>query len=303
MKRLFTVVILLGFISHAIAQQDPQFSQNMFNKLFVNPGTAGANDAICGTLLYRSQWTNFDGAPKTGLLSIDAAINPIKGGLGLTVVTDEIGFENTLNAKLAYAFRFDVGQASKVGIGIDAGLIQKSIDGTFKFNDANDPSIPTGSVSGSSFDLGAGLYFQSEKAYLGFSATHLLEPEIDYGDFTTTMAMHMYGMAAYRFDVSPSISLTPSAHVKNDGATTQADLNVNAMFLNKFWLGGSYRLEDAIVLMAGVNVLQNLKIGYAFDITTSDLKSYNDGTHEIMLNYCYKIAKKKLYPIKNVRFL
>jgi type IX secretion system PorP/SprF family membrane protein len=305
MKKLLSLALLIISVSSSsIAQQDPQFSQNMFNKLYSNPAYAGSSEGICGTLMYRDQWTGFDGAPKTGLFSIDAPVNFLHGGLGLTILAaDELGFENTFMAKLAYAFRFNIGQGN-LAIGADFGFIQKSIDGDFISNDPNDPIIPTSSVSGNIFpDLGAGIYYNSDKLYLGASASHLLESEVDYGDFTTQMARHFYFMGGYRIEFSPAISLIPSFHVKNVADQTQADINANLHFNNRFWIGGSYRLEDAVVVMAGLNITPNLRLGYSYDFTTSDLQDYSSGSHEIMLGYCYKI-KKKLTPInRNVRFL
>lgn len=303
-KLLFSSILLLTVGATGYAQQDPQFSQNMFNRLYTNPAYAGSAEGICGTLLYRNQWTGFDGAPKTGLFSVDAPINFLHGGLGLTVLaTDELGFENTFGIKLAYAFRFNLG-AGNLAIGLDAGLLQKSIDGDFKYNDPNDPIIPTSEVSGSVFpDLGAGIYYNSDKFYAGVSSSHLLESEVDYGDFVTKMARHYYGTLAYRFEFSPALSLTPSAHAKYVADQLQLDVNANLHINNRFWIGASYRLEDAIVVLAGLNITPNLRLGYSYDITTSDLKDYSNGSHEIMLGYCYKIKKKIIPIIRNVRFL
>lgn len=305
MKKLLLLALLIVSVSGiSYGQQDPQFSQNMFNKLYTNPAYAGSSEGICGTILYRNQWTGFDGAPQTGLFSLDAPVNFLHGGLGLTILAaDELGFENTFAVKLAYAFRFNIGQGN-LALGVDAGFLQKSIDGDFQANDPDDPIIPTSSVSGSVLpDLGGGIYYNSDKLYLGASMSHILESEIDYGDFTTQMARHYYFMGGYRIEFTPALSLTPSFHIKNVADQTQVDINANLQFNNRFWIGGSYRLEDAIVLMAGLNITPNLRLGYSYDLTTSDLKDYSNGTHEIMLGYCYKIKKKITPIIRNVRFL
>lgn len=309
MKKVLSLSFFLLMYSYSFAQQDPQFSQNMFNMLQPNPATAGANDAICANLIYRNQWVDFEGAPKTGVLSVDAPVSFLHGGLGLTLVTDEIGFENNFQAKLAYALRFQVG-SGKIAIGADAGIIQKSLEGgvvgqggVFIPIDLDDPSIPKGNVSGSMFDLGAGAFYNSEHLYVGISGTHLLEGNIDYGDFNSEVVTHLYGTIGASLNLLPSVALKPSVFVKSIPAKTTADINLNAHFNDRFWLGGSYRLEDAIVIMAGFNVMQNLRIGYSYDVTTSEIKNYSNGTHEITLGYCYKI-KKKVPPIyKNVRFL
>ncbi len=303
MKRLFTALVLISFASLSFGQQDPQFSQNMFNRLYVNPAVAGSNDAICANLLYRTQWVGWGkAAPKTGVFGIEAPIG--KFGVGLSVLTDKIGFENTLQFKLAGAYHFSVGNTGKLGVGIDLGFMQKSLDGDFIYNDPNDPNIPLGSVSGNAFpDLGFGLYYSSSRAYVGLSAAHLIENKIDYGNTETKIKRHYYLSGGYSFELSPAFSLKPSAHIKTDAASTQFDINLNLHYRDLIWFGASYRMQDAIVLMAGINILKGLRLGYSYDITTSPIKNYSSGSHEIMLGYCYKITKKKTYPIKNVRFL
>jgi type IX secretion system PorP/SprF family membrane protein len=278
----------------------------MFNKLWSNAAYAGSSEGICATAIYRDQWSGFEGAPKSAVVNIDAPVSFLHGGLGLSVLAlDELGSENTLNIKLSYAFRFNVG-AGNLALGIDAGFLQKSIDGfgTGDYIDPNDPVIPESGQSGSVIpDMGAGIYYNSDKLYIGASASHLTEPVIEYGDFKTEMARHYYFMAGYRFEFSPALSLIPSVHVKNVADQTQADINANLHFNNRFWIGASYRLEDAAIVMAGLNILPNLRLGYSYDMTMSDLQDYSNGTHEVMLNYCYYI-KKKIKPInRNVRFL
>jgi|SRR5688572_4424205 len=304
-KLLLLALVTIAISGISYGQQDPQFSQNMFNRLYTNPAYAGSSDGICGTLMYRDQWTGFDGSPKSGLFTVDAPVNFLHGGLGISVLAaDELGFEKTFQAKLAYAFRFNIGQGN-LAIGIDAGMVQKSLDGDWKYDQTQgtDPLVPTESVSGNVFDMGAGIYYNSDKLYLGASATHLTEGEIDYDDFTTQLVRHYYFMGGYRIEFSPAVSLTPSFHVKNVEDQTQVDINANLHFNNRFWIGGSYRLEDAFVILAGLNITPNLRLGYSYDVTTSDLQDYSSGSHEVMLGYCYKI-KKKITPInRNVRFL
>lgn len=310
MKKLLLALVAVTGSTLLFAQQDPQFSQNMFNRLQPNPATAGSNDAICAHLLYRSQWVSFDGAPKTGVLSIDAPVSFLHGGLGLTLMNDKIGFEKTFNAKLAYAFRFNIG-AGKLAIGADAGLMQKSLEGGFVFDgsgvynpkDLNDPLIPNSSVSGSTFDLGAGAYYNSEHFYAGISALHLTQGQIDYGNQSTDIARHLYGMIGASFDLTPSVALKPSAFVRSIPAKTSADINLNVHFGNTFHVGASYRTQDAIILMAGVTFLQNFRLGYSYDITTSRLKDFSNGSHEFFLGYCHKLKKKQPSAVRNVRFL
>jgi len=304
MKKLLAVVLASCLSSIAFAQQDPQFSQNMFNRLWVNPASAGSSEAICASLLYRAQWVSFDGAPKSGVLAIDAPIANNKIGLGLSINTDEIGFEKGLTAKLAAAYRFDLG-SGKLAIGVDGSLIQNTIDGKFIAPDGtvNDPAIPQSSVSGTAFDLGGGLYYNSEKLYIGVSSTHLMESTLDLDKFSKEYKRHYYGMIGYTIELTPSVSLKPMIFVKNVTDNTTFDVNLNAHFNNRFWAGLSWRNEDAIVGMIGLTLIENLRLGYAYDFTTSEIKNYSDGTHEIMLGYCFNVKKRIPVSIRNVRFL
>jgi len=326
MKKTLTTIALsiTGLI--AFAQQDAQFSMNMFNKLAVNPGYAGTSEALCGTLLYRQQWTSFPGAPKTGLLSLDYG-RIIGGGIGLTVDQDALGFDKTLNAKLAYSYHLPLGGLGILGIGLEAGMLQKSISGNFIAPDGTttntgggtDQSIPWGGTSAVTYDLGFGLYFTTtnHKLYVGLSSDHLPDQTLHNTggtggttySFDYKMARHYYVMAGYRFDIGKDFSLTPGILTKSDASSTQVDLNLYAKWRNMVFVGVSYRLTDAIPVMAGLewplkNNQSTVKFGYSYDITLSNIKSYSHGTHEIMLGFCQTFVKPPhRQSHQNVRFL
>ncbi len=322
MKKTLTIIAfsITGLVS--FAQQDAQFSMNMFNRLAVNPGYAGTNQALCGTLLYRQQWVSFPGQPKTALVSVDYG-RILNGGLGLTVVQDELGFEKTLNARLAYSYHLTVGPGI-LGLGLDVGMLQKGISGSFLAPDGTtsangiDPSIPWTGSKKTTYDVGFGAYYTTGKLYVGLSALHLPEQKIANSNgaagavgsynFDYTVARHYYVMAGYRFDMG-QFSLTPGVLAKSDGSSTQVDMNLFLKWRNMVFVGTSYRLTDAIPLIAGVEwappgVRYSMRLGYAYDITLSNIKNHSDGSHELMLGYCYKFAKP---PTKeshmNVRFL
>jgi type IX secretion system PorP/SprF family membrane protein len=305
MKKLLTLVSACVIAFNSFGQQDPQFSQNMFNKLYVNPAYAGSSEAICAHLLGRTQWVGFGGGPQTIVAGIESPFFDNKVGAGLSISNDNIKPENILTVKLAGAYHFDLGSA-KLGAGIDVDYIQQSYDGDFvvpqpQFQ-TTDQAIPKNTSDGT-FDLGGGLYLSSEKLYIGVSASHLLSPELTFGDSKKQFQTNLYGMIGYSFDLTPSVALKPSVFVKNVTDNTTFDLNLNAHFNDRFWIGASYRNEDAIVGMLGMNIMEGLRIGYAYDFTTSDIKTNSSGSHEIMLGYCFN-KKKKMVPIgKNVRFL
>jgi len=323
MKKLLTILALSFTGIATFAQQDVQFSMNMFNRLAINPGYAGTNKALCATLFYRQQWTSFPGAPKTGLLSVDFG-QVARGGFGLTIDRDELGFDKTLKAKVAYSFHQPLGQGL-LGIGIDAGMIQKRLQGNFIAPDGTtsatggpDNAIPWGGTAATTYDVGLGLYYSTRQLYVGISALHLPEQTLSKKDGAATnplsydfdfkVARHYYIMAGYTFDLTPEWQLTPSTLIKSDASSTQLDANVMVKWSQTVFAGVSYRLTDAIVAMVGferaLNTKSNVRLGYSYDITTSNIKNHSNGSHEIVLGYCYKIIKP---PVKqshmNVRFL
>jgi type IX secretion system PorP/SprF family membrane protein len=320
MKRTLTTIALTLTGLVTFAQQDAQFSMNMFNRLQINPAYAGMNKALCATLLYRQQWTNFPGAPKTGLLSLDYG-EVAHGGIGLTIDQDALGFDKTLKAKLAYSFHMPVGPGT-LGIGLDAGMIQKSLTGSFIAPDGgtsaaptNDPNIPWGGTSSMTYDVGFGLYYQTNKLYVGLSSLHLPEQQLKKSgktanqnwDFDYKVARHYYVMAGYTFQTQ-QWDITPSVLAKSDASSTQLDINLLAKWNKMVFAGVSYRLSDAIVGIVGLEKSfgkkMTAKFGYSYDMTTSNIKNHSNGSHEIMLGFCYKIkAEPRPTSHMNVRFL
>ncbi len=312
MKKIFTPLAFLFFSLVASAQQDPQFSQFMFNKLYSNAGYAGSSDAICGSLLYRNQWLGFDGAPKTGMLSADMPVPVLHGGVGLSVAFDQLGFGQSLGAKLAYSFRLNVGPG-KLGIGVDAGFLQSGIQGSkFIATQSGDANIP-GDVGAILPDFGFGLYYNiDKKLYFGLSSTHLSQGTFKYASIQQNQVRHYYITGGYNIDLNPSFTLKPSVLIKSDAASTIVDFNTNLMYENQIWGGVSYRSapnfvnNDAIIVLLGMDLsayVEGLKFGYSYDITTSSIRNYSSGSHEIMLGYCMKPKPKPTHSIRTVRFL
>lgn len=318
MKKTLTIIALSVTGLAGFAQQDAQFSMNMFNRLAVNPGYTGTNQALCATILYRTQWTAFPGQPKTALLSVDYG-RILGGGLGITVDQDQLGFDKTLKAKLSYAYHLRLGPTGILGIGLDAGMIQKSLNGNFIAPDGTstmggggtDQAIPWTGSSAITYDVGFGLYYTTKKLYVGLSSLHLPEQALSASggastlayNFQYTVARHYYVMAGYNFDLGPNFVLTPSVLTKSDASSTQLDINLLGKYRNLVFAGASYRLTDAVVAIVGLEY-KGFRLGYAFDVTLSNIKTYSNGTHEIMLGYCHKFMKEpKPTSHMNVRFL
>jgi len=309
MKKVLLGLVLLTFGYSANAQQDYQFTHYMYDKLSFNPGYAGLNKSICGTIIFREQWSGFSGNPTTALINVHAPVKMLRGGLGFTYVSDKLGFESNNLARLSYSYHMGLG-VGDLGIGLSAGILQKSIqanwvtpDGTPAIDDA---SIAVSGQSGLVPDINLGVFYMQNQLYMGISATHLYAP--DLADLNISNAKHFWITAGYDYDLNPDFKLRPSILAKSDAASTQLDVNINVLYKSMIWGGVSYRVSDAIAPMIGY---QNdnvgggtLRIGYAYDVTTSQLKGYSNGSHDIMVNYCFNLDKPKpLQKSKNPRFL
>ncbi|OXA79706.1 type IX secretion system membrane protein, PorP/SprF family [Flavobacterium aquidurense] len=287
MKRL----ILLVFVFFSIlcsAQQDAQFTQYMYNTISVNPAYAGSRGVLSVFGLYRTQWIGLDGAPETSTFSINTPLNNSKLGLGVSLVNDKIGptNENTLSADLSYSI--PTSETFKLSFGIKATANIFNLDvSKLSFEDQDDPQFQ-GLDNKFTPNIGAGVYWHSDKAYLGLSVPNFIETN-RYDDNDTAIfkdKINYYFMAGYVFDLNYDIKFKPALLTKMvQGAPLQVDVSGNFMFYEKFTLGLAYRWSASVSAMAGFQVSDGLYIGYGYDHETTNLQKYNSGSHEIFLRF------------------
>lgn len=285
-KIILFAMLLTGIAG--FAQQDAQYTQYMYNTVNINPAYAGSRGAMSFFGLYRTQWVGLDGAPKTGAFSLNTPIGNSRVGLGLGFINDQIGptDENTFAVDVSYTV--PVNEVSKLSFGIKGSASLFSLD-VNKLDPANasDPNLQSYS-SKLSPNIGAGVYLHGDKYYVGLSVPRLLQQyQYDDNNVEVTKAkMHYYLIGGYVFDLSPSTKLKPAAMLKAvQGAPLQADLSLNAMFVDKFTIGAAYRWDAAWSAMAGIQITDGLMIGYAYDMETTRLKNYNSGSHEFYLRF------------------
>ena len=316
MKKIFCFLYLLLIVNlAAFSQQDPQFTNNMYYKLGVNPGVAGAEGTINGIILNRYQWSGGEGAPVTLVFSADAAVNAFgaPGGIGLNVMSDNLGFAKNTKVNLNYAYFKTVG-LGKLGIGLSLGVYNQSINGEWEILEdklgiytqpGSDPAIPQGEVSQVALDVGFGLYLSTNQYFLGASVTHLNQAAIIYSDLARGfLVRHYYLTGGYNIKMSnPLFELRPSFLFKSDIATWQLDINTNVVFNERFWGGLTYRVQDAIALLMGMEMENGLRFGYSFDLTTSKLATYGYGSHEIFISYSLNLERNRNQKYKSIRFL
>lgn len=313
MKRLLIFLFLLIIVNFvARAQQDPQFSQNMFNHLTINPGFAGKSDAINASLLNRFQWVGFPGAPVTTVFNADATVGLIgqEDGIGFSVMNDEIGYEKNISVSLMYAWRTDVGNG-KLGTGISIGLMNKNLkpdwssDAGASLIDQGDPLIPQSEVNALVPDVGLGLYYETKDYYLGLSVKHLNQAVYTYEESGKySLVRNYYFSGGYNIRLSdPLFEVQPSLLFKTDAASYQVDLDVNVRYDKRLWGGLGYRLDDAVIVLLGTEFRNGIKLGYSYDLTISPLARYSSGSHEFFVAYSFNLNRRREQKYKSVRFL
>ena len=300
MKKL--VLILFVFMSlGGFAQQDALFSQYMFNKLVLNPAYAGTRETISATIVGRRQWVGIDGGPETATFTIHGPLRNRKVGLGLYVYTDQLGPLVSYGIMTNYSYIIQVGQKGKLSFGLQAGIKHTDIDwNLISMPDDND-LIQNSQVKKKLVpDVNFGLYYYTDKFYVGLSSKHLIEEdfivvETPDKDVYATLLRHFYGMAGVAIPLGDRLVIKPSTLVKYvKNAPVQVDLNLNLLINKVLWIGASYRTERTAVFLAELVVSQKLRIGYSYDVFLNELRQYNKGSHEIMLGYDFPLFKNRM---------
>jgi len=282
---LLLALMFTGMLSYA--QQDAQFTQYMYNTININPAYAGSRGALSMFALYRTQWVGLDGAPVTSTVSMNTPLNESNLGLGVSLINDKIGptTENTISADLSYTI--PTSDTWNLSFGIKATANLFDLDAT-KLNpvQAADPSLQNYSTF--SPNIGAGVYWHSDKAYVGFSIPNFIETN-RYDDNEVAIfkeRISYYLIGGLVLDLSDTVKFKPAILTKMiEGAPLQVDVSANFLFYDKFMLGASYRWSAALSAMVGFQISDGLYVGYGYDKETTNLDNYNSGSHEIFLRY------------------
>jgi len=308
MKKI-TIFLAFGFLlffNETNAQQDPQYTQYMYNMNVVNPAYAGSRGTLSLGLLGRSQWTSVDGAPKSFTFNAHAPLGK-KVGVGISVVSDEIGPAKEQNIYADFSYTLATSDVGRLAFGLKGGVTLLDVN-------LLDVVLPqTGSAGDPVFDenindafpnFGAGIYYYTDKWYASFSVPNILKSEhLDKDNINTKASeeVHYFLTGGYVFDLSSTLKFKPSLMFKGvAGAPVSIDINANFLLYERFELGASYRVEDAVSLLFNFGVTPDFRIGYAYDYTISEFSNSNTGgSHEIILLYDVDFSKKNL---KSPRF-
>lgn len=305
MKRIniyIALIFVLSGMTGLMAQQEPLYTQFMFNKLALNPGYAGSVDGTSLTALYRNQWIGFDGAPESMVFGINYPTQNEKIGLGFNLARHVISISQFINAEASYAYRLKLGDG-KLGLGVSAAA-------RFFQSDYSDPRLQAvqdigidGAIDGESNskiipNFGFGAYYSQTNLYFGFSIPRLFNASIDFedlSDVTDTEVRHLYLMAGYSWDISRDLSIIPQLFIKiPEDSPFDVDINVNALISETYTLGMTYRtggfdnsIGQSIDLIAGAQISQRLYAGLAYDISLTKIRKYEAGSIEATLRYLF----------------
>ena len=293
MKKVILIISFLFYIIDGSAQQDPEYTHYMYNMSMVNPAYATGTPSMLnlGTI-YRTQWVGAVGAPKTfNFFGHTSLSNKIEAGVSL--ISDDIGDgakkENNFYADFAYIL--ELGGNNKLSLGLKAGLtsLQTNFNGfQFQSGDVTTDLAFAENINVTKPNIGIGAYYFTDKFYVGLSAPNLLKSKhIEeksginaYG----SEEIHTFLTAGYVFQLSDMFKLKPAFMSRFVvGSPASVDITANVLYNERFELGAAYRVNDAVSVLMNVNVTKAIRVGYAYDYTTTNFGQFNSGTHEIML--------------------
>jgi type IX secretion system PorP/SprF family membrane protein len=290
------IICLLLFCNTLLqAQQRPIQSLYMFDPLLINPAYAGNQVQLSATAIYRNQWVNLDGAPKTFTATAHSGFKKRRLGLGFIVSNDQIGIHNDVGVYGVYSYKIPISRKGTLSFGLQGGFNNLRSDyNKLILKNQGDPSLG-GVVTKMNPNVGAGIYFRQDNFYAGFSVPYLLDNKVvgleNVGN-VSKQQRYYYLTGGFTSKVSNRVKIVPSALIRiQDQAPISFDLNTVVVLYDAVGLGCSYRLGDAVVALFELQLNENFHVGYAYDITTSALSQYSNGSHELMINYRIKISR------------
>ncbi|GGX10095.1 PorP/SprF family type IX secretion system membrane protein [Aquimarina muelleri] len=307
------MLVIFGIASTSVSgQQDAQYTQYMYNTVSVNPAYAGSRGVLSIMGLHRSQWVGLDGAPRTQTLTLNTPIgNSERMGVGLSIVNDEIGPTDETYFNIDFSYTIPTSEQGKLSFGLKAGghLLNVDLQRLSQFN-SNDELFENNIDNKFSPNVGVGVYYHTDRSYVGISAPNLLET--DHFDKSTTSTtsnavsflaeerINYYLIAGHVFHLSDDLKFKPAILSKLVfGAPLQVDVSANFLLYDRVTLGAAYRWSAALSAMVGFQVSDSMMIGFAYDKETTELgqTQFNDGSYEVMLRFeLFKKYNRMLTP-------
>ena len=299
MKKLYLAALLaLGGLADATAQQDPHYTQYMYNMNVINPAYAGSKENLSFGLLYRKQWVDIEDSPTTMTFSGSAPVGK-NVGLGLSVINDKIGPVEETNVYADFSYTLNLGGEHRLALGLKAGVTIHDVGlftdiGNGNVPDLGDPAFGE-DINNTYFNMGAGFFYYTQKYYLALSVPNMLKSKhLDYapGKFGSEVS-HYFLTGGYVFQLTDNLKMKPSFMLKSAfDVSPSVDGSLNFLFFERFEIGATYRIDDSFGGMVNYAITPSLKIGYAYDHIVSDLNVTTPASHEIMLLFDLNFPKK-----------
>lgn len=302
MKRIYSIALVALLSLSATAQQDPHYTQYMYNMNIINPAYAGSKENLSMGLLYRKQWVDIQGAPETFTFSGHTPVGK-NVGIGLSAISDKIGPVNEQNLYADFSYTLNLGGEHKLAFGIKAGATFHKVGlfsdiGNGFVPQPNDPAFSE-NIDNVYLNFGSGLFYYTDRYYVAFSVPNMFKAkhldirqngqEREFGSET----QHYFLTGGYVFDLSPNVKFKPFAMLKTAfGAPSSVDVSTNFLFNERFEVGATYRLEDSFGAMVNFAITPNIRIGYAYDHIVSDLRVTTPASHEIIMLFDLNFPKK-----------
>lgn len=302
MKRLFISILVVSFSSHLSAQLFPLSDHYVVNGLAINPAYAGCHDALSATISYRDQWVGFKDSPKSYFLSVHTPVFNDRVGLGFLVENNSIGIFKETSFLGNYAYRMEL-REGKLALGLGFGVtVYNTAWNELIASDANDIQLMNNPSSTVLPDFSLGTYYYTNKYYIGISMPQFLSHELDKStgkyrirnDFTGS---NYFFSTGYELRISPQVKFLPSLLIKyHPKNAVQIDYNAQLNLKDKIWIGIGYRSKNMLVCMLQCQVNYQIRMAYSYDYDFSSIGKYMSGSHEIVLNYIFKFARKVIGP-------
>ena len=297
---IYILLFLFSFIlrSVSIGQQLPLYSQYYFNDYAVNPAIGGTKPYVDARSNHRYQWQGIDDAPRTYTLSAHGPLKNNYAGIGAFLFTDHVGPTRRTGVQFSYTYKLRINQKIKLGIALSGGMLEWKLDAQkITLYDPNDQVIVNGVMRSLTPDAKFGLHLYHPKWFLGFSVPNLLHSKLKFDNALNTglsrLENHFIVTGGYKFRVAKDITIEPSTVVKYiSPAPVQADIMARVIWKEKLWLGGVYRTMDAASVLLGITYRRNLSFGYSYDFTTTNLRNYSAGTHELFIGIRFSNLKE-----------
>lgn len=299
-KYLIILIVLISSTWSVNGQNEAHYTQFMHNKLVLNPAYAGSKESLTFTALYRNQWSGVEGAPTTYNVNAHSAFFNKKVGAGISIVGDQHGFYKTLNIGLDYSYRMPMANGATLSLGLSGNLEYGKVDFTLidPF-EMDDEDIPMNGDTRLKPNFGVGAYYSHPKYYIGLSAPSVMKSTVYNADPSTNPNFNKmrsyYLMGGFMTRINHAVQFKPAVLMTfNPSAPFELDMNASFLFMDKVWVGASYRLGDSFDAMLQYQFSPQLRAGVAVDLTTSELNNYSPGSFEVMIEYGLNFEGKGL---------